>query len=244
MGKKYSLEGKTIFITGASSGIGAQAAISTGEAGARLIITGRDEKRLNDTLHGIKGKDHKSYTSDLTDESHINDLVDKLPELDGIVHCAGITSHLPVQFVNSKSLTEVFGINFVAPVLLTSRSLKKKKIRDNSSIVFLSSISTEHPYFGGSLYVSTKSALEGYSKVLAMELSSRRIRSNCLSPGIVRTPMVDKTEETISKETLKKYEDMSLLGTGKPADVADVILFFLSDASRWITGTNLELGGV
>ncbi len=239
----FDLSGKTILITGASSGIGKQAAITISNFGANVIISGRNHEKLQETFKNLTEGEHLSIAAELTNPKEIENLVDKTPELNGIVHCAGITSHLPAKFIRQQDIDEMFNINYNVPVLLSSQLLKKKKILQNSSIVFLSSIATKYPYFGGALYSSTKSAIESYSRVLAMELASKKIRSNCLSPSFVQTPMVEDAGKTISKEVLDKFEKMMPLGFGEPEDVANAIVFFLADASKWITGTNLVLGG-
>lgn len=239
----FNLSEKKILITGASSGIGKQTAITISEYGGTVFITAREQKRLDETFKQLKGNNHQSFTADLTDEKQIHNLIENLPELNGVVYCAGITGHIPAKFIRSQDISNIFKINYEAPVLLSVKLLSKKRLKNNSSIVFLSSIATKYPYFGGALYASTKSAIEAYSKVLALELASKGIRSNCISPTFVKTPMVDDTEKTISKETLQKIEKMHPLGFGEPSDVANAIVFFLSDASRWITGANLILGG-
>ena len=248
MNMNFNLSEKKILITGASSGIGKQTAIAISEYGGNVFITARNQKRLNETFKQLKGNNHQSFTADLTDEKQIHNLIENLPELNGVVYCAGITCHIPAKFIRSQDISNIFKINYEAPVLITSNLLKKKKLstlggKNNSSIVFLSSIATKYPYFGGALYGSTKSAIEAYSKVLGLELAPKGIRSNCISPTFVKTPMVDDTEKTISKEILQKIEKMHPLGFGEPSDVANAIVFFLSDASRWITGANLILGG-
>lgn len=239
----FDLSGKTILITGASSGIGKEAANTISNHNANVIITGRNEQRLKESLEILKDAKHISITADLTDPEQRESLAEQTPEINGLVHCAGITTHMPAKFLRQQDIDETFTINYNVPVLLTSLLLKKKKILNNSSIVFLSSIATKYPYFGGTLYSSTKSAIEAYSRVLALELASKKIRSNCLSPSFVKTPMVDGAEKTISKEVLDKFEKMMPLGFGEPEDVANAIVFFLSDASKWITGANLLMGG-
>jgi predicted outer membrane repeat protein len=241
--KSFSLSGKTILITGASSGIGKEAAVRLSLCGANVVITGRNEGRLNETFQNLQAGANQIIKSDLTDPDQIESLTDKLRELNGVVHCAGITSHMPAKFLRQQDIDEIFNINYNVPVLLTSSILKKKKILNNSSIVFLSSIATKYPYYGGALYTSSKAALEAYSRVLALELASKKIRSNCLSPSFVKTPMVDGAEKTISKDVLDKFEKMMPLGFGEAEDVANAIVFFLSDESKWITGTNLVMGG-
>ncbi|MCK9612058.1 MAG: SDR family oxidoreductase [Bacteroidales bacterium] len=242
MNKRFDLKGKIVLITGASSGIGRQTAIAVSECGGSCVITGRNNKRLSETMKMLKSKGHTSMIADLTNESDIKNLVENLPEVNGLVHCAGITPLMPAKFIKPKHIDEVMEVNYNAAVLLTSQMLSGKKISDHASIVFISSIATRFPYFGGSLYVSSKSALQGYSAVLALELSPRGIRSNCLLPGFVKTPMFDETLKHTSEEAMKKFKDLHPLGFGDPEDVAGPVCFLLSDAARWLTGVNIPLG--
>ncbi|MBT3173778.1 MAG: SDR family oxidoreductase [Lentimicrobiaceae bacterium] len=243
-----NLKGKTILVTGASSGIGRQSAIKVSQQGAKLIVTGRDEKRTAETLKMLTGTNHLSFTADLLTEQEMDSLVAKLPALDGVVHCAGIVGPTPVKFIRKENIEKLLKINFEVPVLLTSKVLLMKKVADNASIVFLSTVATQMPYFGGALYNSSKSAIESYSKTVALELVKRGIRSNCLSPGLVNTPLIKKPvtdgQMEIVDESLGRYLKKYPMGIGEPEDVANAIVFFLSDESRWISGTNLTMGGV
>lgn len=242
--KQFALGNKSVLVTGASSGIGRQVALSISEAGGTVYITGRDEDRLKKTFQSLSGKGHQFIVADLTADAELKKLVDALPMLDGIVHAAGITSHFPAKFIGAKQISETFDINLGAVMLLMKGILSRKILNDSSSLVFLSSIAVKYPYFGGSLYSASKQALEGYCRTLALELSSKKIRANCLAPAMVQTPMLEKTEETISKETLDKFQSVHPLGFGKPEDVANAAVFMLSDASRWITGQRIILGGL
>ncbi|MEZ5197427.1 MAG: SDR family oxidoreductase [Bacteroidales bacterium] len=239
----FSLEGKTILVTGASSGIGKQIALSIAECGGRLIISGRNTKRLQETYLALKGTGHIIVTADLAIADDIELLVQQTGEINGLVHCAGKTAHMPAHFIKPKHIADMFKVNFEAPVLLTSRLLGKKKLQKQSSIVFISSVTTQAPFFGGALYVSSKAALEGYSKVLSLEIAPKQMRSNCISPGFIKTGMIQQTAETVSQEVIDKVEKAQMLGAGNPQDVALAVIYFLSDASRWVTGTNLLLGG-
>jgi NAD(P)-dependent dehydrogenase (short-subunit alcohol dehydrogenase family) len=239
----FDLTGKTFLITGASSGLGKQTAVTVSECGGEVYITGRNKQRLEETFNMLKGKNHSQIIADLTKEEDINALVDELPKINGVVFSVGISNILPISFVNADNLSEALKTNFESVVLLNSRIFRKKKIvRDAGSIVFISSISTQYPFIGGALYISTKAAIEGYSRALAVEMAPKGIRSNCIRPAYVKTPMTDATED-LSKDIVKKIEQKQLLGIGDPEDVANTIVFFLSDASRWITGSNLILGG-
>ncbi len=239
---KFSLAGKKILITGASSGIGRQAAIEISKSKAEIIITGRDEKRLNETLEKCKKGNHKIIVADLTKNDDILYLVSQIDKLDGVVHSAGISKLIISKFINEKSIYDVMDINFRAPVLLTSYLLRKKAINDLGSLVFISSIATVYPALGGALYTSSKSALEGYVKVLSLEIANKKIRANCILPSLVDTPMLKTAKESIVTEEVNIPSNILNFGFGKPIDVANTIVFLLSDEARWINGENLKMG--
>jgi len=241
--EQFSLKDKTILITGASSGIGEQVALSVAEAGGNVIITGRNKERLENVYNRLNGSSHIMILSDITKSNEIDSLVSQIPQVSGVVHSAGIAAYMPTKFIRQADIDNLFDINFTAPVLLTTRLLKKKKIISPGSIVFMSSIASKNTYFGGAMYSSSKSALETYSRVLALELASKKIRSNCLLPTFVKTPMVDYAEKTISSESMENFERISPLGFGEPIDVANATVFLLSAAAKWITGTNIPMGG-
>jgi len=240
----FELTNKTILVTGASSGLGKQCAITSSEQGATVIITGRNEERLQDTFGKLSGTGHQMFIADLTVQADISALVDQIPDLNGVVYSTGISDLAPARFVKQQEIDKTFSISYNASVLLTSELLAKKKLVKNAcSLVFISTISTKYPFVGGTMYISAKAALESYAKVLALELAPKGIRSNSLSPAFVRTPMLDNTAEKYSDEAVRKIEAQQLLGLGEPEDVANVVAFFLSDAARWITASNLILGG-
>lgn len=236
------LSNKTVLVSGASSGIGRQTCIAISEAGGRVVATGRDTDRLSQTMNDLTGTGHLSFAADLTEETQIADLIAQMPNLNGVVHCAGIVKPFPVKFIGKKQIDEVFGINYTAAVLLTAQLLRKRKLAEGSSLVFISSISARHPYTGGGLYVSSKAALEAFSRTVALEMASKGMRSNCLSPALVKTPIFEQTQ-TASAELIAKHEREYPLGLGMPKDIANAVVFLLSDVSRWITGTNLPMDG-
>jgi NAD(P)-dependent dehydrogenase (short-subunit alcohol dehydrogenase family) len=241
----FLLTDKTILITGASSGIGKASAILAAEMGATVIACGRDEKKLNETLSLLKSKEkHTIITAELTNQEELKSLVKQCPPLDGIVHSAGIVKPVPVKFIQQKHIDEMFSINYNAVVLINSQLLQQKKIKDAASIVLISTISTQHSYFGGALYVSTKAALEAYARSLGLELVNRKVRVNTLSPAMVKTEIYENTlKSTLNPEHTKKYENTYPLGIGEPKDIANSIVFLLSNASKWITGTVIKMDG-
>lgn len=243
MSTPFHLTNKTIFVTGASSGIGRQVAISCSEMGAKVAITGRDEKRLNETFSKLKGQGHTKFLCDLMDEKQRNEMLSTLSAVDGVVHSAGVVMPVPVKFIAEKHLRYVMGMNFEAAVLLVSGLLKNKKLNDAASLVFFSSISVNYPYVGGSTYSASKGAIEAYSKNLALEIFPRKMRSNVIVPAMVKTPMYEETKEQSMYRNPEEYESKYPLGLGMPEDVANAAIYLLSDASRWVTGINLILDG-
>ncbi|HAL65422.1 MAG TPA: 3-oxoacyl-ACP reductase [Bacteroidales bacterium] len=242
--QEFQLTGKNILVTGASSGLGRQTAIQASKDEAKLIITGRNLNRLEETFRQLEGDNHLMIPADLTHEDELNHLVDAVSPLNGVIFSTGVSILKPVRFLESADIAENFSIGFNAPVLLTSRLLAKKKlVSGNCSLVFISSISIKYPFVGGSMYVSVKAALEGFARVLALELAPKGIRVNCVAPAFVKGPMLEQTQEATSEETIQQIKARQPLGLGDPVDVANAIIFFLSDASRWITATSLILGG-
>ena len=239
----FSLEGKTILVTGASSGIGRATAIECSKMGASLIINGRNEIRLKETLEALSGSGHTMIIGDLTDESIIDEIIKDIPSLDGAVFCAGISGHAPIQFIKKDEVDRMFNINYFAPLYLSKSLVKKKKLNKNGSIVFITSTSgIVSSYLGGSIYASTKGAVNGLVKTMALELAPKKIRVNSVMPSMVKTPIMDggqvsteQFEEDEAKYPLKRY--------GKPEEVAYGIIYLLSDAAAWVTGTNLLMDG-
>jgi NAD(P)-dependent dehydrogenase (short-subunit alcohol dehydrogenase family) len=243
--KQFALEGKTVLVTGASSGIGRQIAIHVAALGGKVVITGRDEQRLSETLSQLHGQGHISLKADLTVTDEIASLSRQVPALDGVVHSAGILSPYPAKFIGEHDIESAFNVNYKAPVLLMTALFKNKKINKNASIVFISSFSSHYPYATGALYTGSKAALENYAKVLAVENAGSGLRSNSILPSLVKTDMYEKTKEALSKtpEAVKKYENFYLRGIGETEDVANIVTFLLSNASKWITGQSFVVDG-
>ncbi|MCB9194606.1 MAG: SDR family oxidoreductase [Flavobacteriales bacterium] len=234
------LENKTILITGATGGIGSANANLLVAEGAKLILTGRKTQDLEDLYSS--NPNVKIIQSDLKNEEEIIALVQSLPQIDGLVHCAGIVKPMPVKFIKRSHIEELFSINYYSAVLLCSYMLKQKKLNSESSTVFISSISSKFPYLGGALYVSSKAALESFVKTLALE-HSNLLRANIVSPGLVRTKILEETEAATGKEEITEYEKKYPLGFGDPQDVANTCAFLLSKRSKWITGENIIMDG-
>lgn len=238
----FSLVGKTILITGASSGIGRATAIECSKIGATCVITGRNEERLSETLSQMVGDGHQMIVADISLEENITDLVEQCPVLDGVVNNAGCGKSKPVSFISSKDLSEVFATNLFGISILTKLLLKKKKIVKGGSIVFTSSISAYMTAPGLSIYASTKAALLAYMRTCAVELGCKNIRANAVLPGMVETKLINSGTYTDED----KQKDLALYPLGRygsPNDIAWSIVYLLSDASSWMTGSELVIDG-
>lgn len=240
----FSLKGKTILVTGASSGIGRATAIECARLGAKLIVTARNESKLQETLSLMEGDGHTYVVADLANTLNIESLVDWLPDLNGVVNNAGMGLLQLVPFIKEEAVDKIFDVNLKAPILLTHRIVKKKKICNGGSIVFTSSIAGmgfSSP--GNSLYSSTKGGMSAFMRNAALELASKRIRCNAVCPGMVETPLKDG-KSTITEEQWEINKQLyPLKRFGLPEDVAYSIAFLLSDASAWITGIELVVDG-
>ena len=239
----FTLLGKTILITGASSGIGKATAIECSKMGARVIITARNVERLEQTIKQMAGSDHEYIQADLSKSEDIKKLISNLPEIDGLVNNAGISKPTLTQFISEEVVNDIFLVNTFAPIYLTQGLLKQKRIKNKGSIVFTSSISgLACSEVGESLYSASKAAINGFVKGAAIELATKGIRLNTVNPGLIDTNIFD--EGIITKEQLEeKKKRYPLRRFGKPEEVAYAIIYFLSDASLWTTGANLIIDG-
>lgn len=239
----FSLEGKRILVTGASSGIGKATAIECSRMGASVIINGRNEERLKETLGLLFGEEHQAIKGDLTVNEELESLVSQIESLDGVVHCAGISGHTLFSFLKEEEMKRMFSINFYSPFRISQLLVKKKKLCKGSSIVFITSTSgIISSYIGGSLYSSTKGALNGLIKGMALELASKNIRVNSIMPSMVETPIMNGGDVTDEQFELDKGR-YPLKRYGKPEEVAYAAVYLLSDTTTWITGTNLLIDG-
>jgi NAD(P)-dependent dehydrogenase (short-subunit alcohol dehydrogenase family) len=237
------LKGKHILVTGATSGIGEATFKLIMQYGGIPYITGRNEGKLKQLSETYHLKNHQIYPADLTNDTAIENITNSINKLDGVVNAAGIVLPVPIKFIKRKHINDLLNINLTAQILLTASLFKNKKINNNASLVYISSISSKHPYFGGSLYVSSKAAIEAFSRSVALEYASKKIRANVVAPGLVKTNIFEATLNASSKEEVEKYEQQYPLGFGEPEDVAEMICFLLSDKSKWITGQTFFMDG-
>ena len=239
----FSLENKTILVTGASSGIGKAIAIECSKMGAKVVVTGRNEQRLQETYGQLEGTHPAYIVADLSKKEDIETLAKQIDSLNGLVNCAGLTIPKPFKFLQEEDIQEVMTVNFYAPLLLTQLLVKKKKLQKAASIVFISSISgIKVSYIGNSIYSASKGAINGFCKGLALELAPQQIRVNTVIPGMVETNIVSGGEVTQEQMEADKQK-YPLKRYGKPEEVAYAVVYLLSDASSWVTGSNLLIDG-
>lgn len=240
----FSLQGKTILITGASSGIGRASAIACSKMGANVVITGRNMERLQATYDQLeKGGNHIQIAGDLTVAEDLDNLVANVPVLDGLVNNAGISFTKPIGFIKKEDIQKVYESNLYAPMLLTNNLLKKKKLAKGASVLFMSSAAAFGCSNANSTYGTAKAALSDFMHYCNKEITpTKHIRFNALHPGMVRTELVANlsfTEEELQKD-MARYP----LGRyGEPEDIANAVIYFLSDASAWISGVSLVIDG-
>lgn len=239
----FSLEGKTVMVTGAASGIGRATAIQCAEMGAKVYLVDLNEKGLQETKEIISHNDVEYRALDLTNLDSLIEMVATLPKLDGVASNAGIVLSLLAKFSEPKDMERIFKINTFSHINLVQQLIAQKKLNKGASIVFTSSMSGVYcGLAGGSLYGATKSAILGYTKALAIELAPRGIRVNTIHPGMIETPLTSGT--ALSKELLEEDAKNYPLGRyGKPEEIAYSIVYLLSDATVWMTGSQLLIDG-
>lgn len=239
----FSLAGKTILVTGASSGIGRATAIECSKMGATLCITARNEARLRETFDKLEGNGHQMIIADLTNRNELQALVDQCPELDGLVNNAGKTETILTSFITEEKLNSILDVNTISPILLMQKLLKTRKIRKGSSIVFTCSLCGVYSaILGNAIYSTSKAAINGFVKNAAIDLVGKGIRVNDVCPGMIDTDILsagvvthEQLEENKKQYPMKRY--------GRPEEVAWAIIYLLSDASSFTTGTSLLLDG-
>lgn len=242
----FTLEGKTILVTGASSGIGRGIAVECSKMGAKMVVSGRNNERLNETLQMLDGGGHVAIQADLSRQEGIDNLISECPEINGVVHSAGIPQMCAVKHIKRETIEEIVNINAITPILLNSILLKKRKLQKKSSIVFVSSISGVCVgNVGEATYSTSKGAISGYMKSAAYELAAQGTRVNSINPGLVPTRILELSNKVFSsdqlEETTKNRYPMKRYGT--PEDIAYAAIYLLSDASSWVTGINLVVDG-
>ena len=241
---QFSLDNKVILVTGSTSGIGRTTAIECSKLGAKVIVTGRNEERAQETLSLLRGDGHGVIIADLSTDEGIEKLVSEVPVLDGCVNNAGFSLVQLVAFIRKDNLEEIFKVNTQAPIFLVHRLVKSKKLAKGASIVFTSSISARGVSSpGNSLYSATKAAISAFARNAAVDLAQKRIRLNSVAPGMIETPLKSNKSQITEEQWKADLKNYPLGRYGLPEDVANAIIFLLSDASSWITGSEIVVDG-
>lgn len=243
MTNPFTIEGKTLLITGATSGIGRATALTCAHMGASIVAVGRNKERLEALHNELLTEGHLFIQADLTDDAEVQGLIDTIPLIDGVACCAGVAEMKPFTFVTEEDMERVFNVNCFAPVMLVNKLLKAKKLNKGSSVVFVSSVDgPKIVHAGNSVYSGSKSALVGMARNMAIDLASKKIRVNCVLPGTTDTPMIhigSATDEMLA-ENVKQFP---LKRFAQPEEIANAIIFLLSDAASFITGTEITVDG-
>lgn len=238
----FSLKGKTILVTGASSGIGKAIAITCSKMGADVLVSARNTERLDATLSEMKGGGNQKIVADLTNLDDVQHLVSQLKRVDGVVHCAGIGHRKPAKLLSNSEVEMVMRTNYFAAVSLQTELLKSKKINNSGSVVFVASVAPSMPAYGNAAYSASKAAIIGYARCLSLELAPRGVRVNCICPAMVWTDLI--MQEGVGKEELEQAQQKyPLKRYGQPEDVANLAVYLLSDASKWMTNSIIDITG-
>lgn len=245
----FTLDNKVVVISGAASGIGRQCAINCSKMGAKLILLDMNEVGLEETMSMVeRPTDHFSGKVNLIDYERvpvvIKEGVTKIGRISGLLNCAGISTTLPLNVAKPETLDKFFQVNVYTAYFLTQTVCKIGNFsKEGGSIVFFSSAAGQFGETCKSIYGMTKGALYAGAKSLACELARKNIRVNTISPGVIVTPINQNLPHIADPEQRKQTEALHLLGLGDPNDIADACIYLLSDASRWVTGSNLVVDG-
>lgn len=239
-----SFFGRRIVVAGASSGLGRAAALALAEAGAELVLLGRSEDRLRAVADQAGGQSWRSV--DLADDEAADDVIRAVAAegpIDGLFHSAGTSLVAPMRLTKKAQIADLFGAA-VFGALGVARAISRKGVmRDGGAVVFMSSVSALRGRRGMVAYSSAKAATSGLVRALAVELADRGIRVNAITAGAIETEMHEQFASTVSEEMVRNYRNLHPLGFGRAQDVADAVMFLLSDAARWITGIDLPVDG-
>lgn len=241
------LTGRSYLITGAASGMGRAASILLSKKGARLILVDINSDGLAVTRERCAG-DTIVLNLDLSVpelfKEKIGKIIESFGKINGIVHCAGLPYISPLKTVNSDTCDKIYKINTYAAVELAKIFISKKVYAgEYGSIAFISSVYGLVGSAANVGYALSKGGIQAVTKALAIELAPKRIRVNCIAPGFIKTNMMENVTSSFTEDYTERLESLHPLGLGEADDVANAILYLLSDMSKWVTGSILSVDG-
>lgn len=244
----FRLDGKNIVITGASSGIGRQCAIECSRKGANVIMIARNETKLQETLIEMEKLKHTVLPLDMSKIDEIKDglipVISDYGNIHGFLHSAGMEVTTSLNQMKLEKYKEMFDVNLFSAFEISRLITKRSYLYDTgASVVFIASIFGIKGGSAVSGYSASKGALISATRSLAVELASKKVRVNCISPGLVMTDLMKKLFDRLSPEEVLKRTEKYPLGVGTAQDIASASVYLLSDASRWVTGINLVVDG-
>lgn len=238
------LDERHILVIGASKGIGHACARKAADLGARVTAVARNEDRLQASMVELVGPTRvEPIAGDISSASFRRQLAERIDPIDGLVYSPNLVLPYPSKYLDVEMMMPVLQVNLLGAVELNTELFKSRRIPDGSSLVYISSVASQHPFEGGASYCMSKAALESYVRSIALEHGRRGVRANCIAPAMVRTEMFEETVGSWGDDVMAEYENSYLLGFGDPADVAELAAFLLSSASRWITGETYRMDG-
>ena len=242
-----AMAGRTVLVTGASSGIGLAAAELIARCGGRVVGVGRDEAKLSDAIGRLPGEGHLARSCDVADAEAATALVGEaageVGPLHGVFHSAGVGLILPARLTKPANVQAVFGAAVNGAFGLVRAAARAGVMAPGASLVLMSSVAAHRGRAGMAAYSAAKAAIEGAVRALAVELAPRGIRVNALAAGAVQTPMHERIVANLAEAGADAYAAAHPLGLGRTEDVAAAALFLLSPAARWITGTAMIVDG-
>ena len=240
----FALYGKTILVVGASTGIGREIAIECSRLGGKMVISARSEDKLKTCIEEMNGEGHNFIVADITVQEELENLVNQMPTVDGLLIAAGIGGTVALQYATREKFDRIFNLNFFATVELTRLVYKKKKINKGGSIVFISSIAGNNRITPGNvIYGCAKTALSTYMRYAAIEFAGRKVRVNAINPGMTNTGLINSSGALTQEDYQKDMETYPLKRYGEVQDIAPAAIYLLSDASSWMTGQSIIVDG-
>ena len=241
------LGGGIYLITGASSGIGKATAQLVALYGGKVILSGRDNTKLEEVKNGLWGEGHHISQMNLKELDGVSEWIKKLSleygPFSGIFHAAGMEFVKPIRMIKQVQLNEIFESSIFSAFGIAKAISQKGVMVEGGALIFMSSVAGSSGQVGMSAYSSAKASIDGLVRSLSVELANKKIRVNSIVAGAVNTEMHQRLIRSLDDVAISNYEKLHLLGFGEPNDISNAVIFLLSPASKWITGTSMIVDG-